>query len=263
MNQDTMTCVRGISHTFRARGESLQVLENVSFDVATGEVIAILGPSGCGKSTLLRCIAGLLEPSQGSVSIDGRTPLEAISAQRIGVAFQDPALLPWRTVRDNILLPSELGRASARVMSRDRVARLLELTGLSDFAEYRPHQLSGGMKQRVSLARALVREPSILLLDEPFGALDLLTRARLLEELWKIIRTTGTPTVLVSHSVEEALFLATRVLLLSSRPAIVREIIKPSWSSGRSLSLLDDPAFLKAVADCRQRLLLEEGVSVE
>ena len=222
--------VRHVSHQFALRGAALPVLQDVSFTVEPGEFVALLGPSGCGKSTLLRLVAGLDTPTQGSVQADGAA-IAGPDPSRV-VVFQDPTLYPWRTVRGNVGVgPQAQRKRFARrngpqeEQAQQRIDAALELVGLSEFAEAFPHQLSGGMAQRVALARALVNDPALLVLDEPFGKLDSLTRIRMqgeLERLWKDARFS---VLLVTHDVEEALLLADRVIVFSERPArVVAEV---------------------------------------
>lgn len=204
-----------VSHAFDLEGQSLPVLDDVSFTVKPGEFIALLGPSGCGKSTLLRLVSGLENPRQGQLSEDG-TAITAPHPSRV-VMFQDPTLYPWRTIWDNVALGLEI-RGELK-LHRNRVDAALKLVGLSEFAKAYPHQLSGGMAQRASLARALVNDPRLLILDEPLGKLDALTRLALQNEIVELWRKNRFTTLLVTHDVEEALFLATRVLVFSERPA--------------------------------------------
>jgi NitT/TauT family transport system ATP-binding protein len=214
--------IRDVSHHFELDGQPLPVLERISLDVAPGEFVALLGPSGCGKSTLLRLVAGLEPPRAGRIMADGSI-IEGPDPSRV-VVFQDPTLYPWRTVWNNVALGPE-ARGLLR-SQRGRVDDALRLVGLSDFANAYPHQLSGGMAQRAALARALVNEPRLLILDEPFGKLDSLTRLEMQGELAALWRRSGFTTLLVTHDVEEALFLARRVIVLSQRPArIVAEVI--------------------------------------
>lgn len=209
--------VLDVSHAFHLDGQDLPVLDRVSFRAEPGEFVALLGPSGCGKSTLLRLVAGLEPPSQGALLEDG-SPITGPDPSRV-VMFQDPTLYPWRTVWDNVAL----GLEARGVLKhhRNRVDDALKLVGLSDFASAYPHQLSGGMAQRVSLARALVNDPRLLVLDEPLGKLDSLTRLTMQGELVDLWHRTGFTALLVTHDVEEALFLATRVLVFSERPASI------------------------------------------
>jgi NitT/TauT family transport system ATP-binding protein len=207
--------IRNISHHFDLTAQRVSVLEHFSLTVEPGEFVAILGPSGCGKSTLLRLVAGLDMPVAGSIEVQG-TPVQGPDPSRI-LMFQDPTLFPWRTVRQNVALgPQARG---VLLQSQKRVDEVLALVGLSNFANALPHQLSGGMAQRVALARALVNDPQLLLLDEPLGKLDSLTRLKMQGELESLWRRAGFTALLVTHDVEEALLLASRVLVLSDQPA--------------------------------------------
>ena len=213
--------IRNVSHQFELEGEPLPVLDNVDFSVEPGSFVALLGPSGCGKSTLLRLLAGLDHPTSGELAVDGKIVGEP-DPSRI-LVFQDPTLFPWRTVWDNVALGLEAQGVLKR--SRHRVDNAIELVGLNGFDKAYPHQLSGGMSQRVALARALVNEPRLLLLDEPLGKLDSLTRLTMQTELVSLWQRAGLTAVLVTHDVEEALFLSQRVLIFGPRPArIVADI---------------------------------------
>jgi sulfonate transport system ATP-binding protein len=224
---------RALRRTFGKGAEAHTVLRDVNFEVQSGEVLAILGTSGCGKSTLLRATAGLDSPSAGSVDIDG-TPVQGIDA-RCAFAFQEPRLLPWHTLQANIAIGLPTG-VSAKD-GKAKVSRLLELVGLKDFAKHRPREISGGMAQRASLARALARNPGVLLLDEPFGALDALTRIKMQDLLLDIHRAAPTTVLLVTHDVDEALQLADRIIILGKEPdengaaapgaTIVRTVVVP------------------------------------
>jgi len=217
-----MITIKGVSQTFRGKAGRVEALRDINLAVGRGEFLTLIGRSGCGKSTLLRIIAGLLRPTRGEVFVDG----ERVATPRRDVAmvFQRPALLPWRTVEKNVLLPAEIfGWRGAEV--RDRAERLLTLTGLHAFRKRLPHELSGGMQQRVSLCRALVQNPKVMLMDEPFSALDALTREELAVELQRIHLETATTIVFVTHSIPEAVLLADRVAVLSSRPGQIRELV--------------------------------------
>jgi NitT/TauT family transport system ATP-binding protein len=227
----------GVSKNFGDLG----AVDAVSLTIAAGQTTALVGPSGCGKSTLLRMIAGLETPSGGSVRIGAETPRELAKRGALAMAFQDASLLPWRNVRDNITLGATLARKPAA-----GVDDLIRLVGLEGFAEHRPAELSGGMRQRVAIARALISKPEVLLLDEPFAAVDALTRARLnaeLPALWD-----DTTTVLVTHAVIEAVLLSDRVVVLSSRPARVVAEIPVVLAGPRDMAITRTPAF-KALCD--------------
>ena len=215
-------------------------LESVSYSLKQGELVSLLGPSGCGKTTLLRIVAGMTRASIGRVEIRGRT-VEG-PQEDFGFVFQSPNLLPWRSVLRNVLFPMEIaGRNDAK--ARTRAMELLDLVGLSGFAKSRPHQLSGGMKQRVALCRALVPAPSLLLMDEPFGALDELTRMEMQDLLLNIRRVSGTTVVFVTHSISEAVYLADEVLVFSRRPGRVIDRIRTALPYPRAPELRYTPAF--------------------
>jgi len=226
--------------------EGVLALSELSLTIAPGEFVAVLGPSGCGKSTLLRLVAALEQPTGGTVTVNGAPP-ERVSAQHaLGVAFQDHALLPWLDIRDNIALPF---RIAGRKIDEAAISRLIDLVGLSSFAAARPKQLSGGMRQRASIARALVLEPEVLLLDEPFGALDAVTRRQMNVELQRIWSARRITTMLITHSVDEALFLADRVVVMSGRPGrIVREVAVP-FARPRDPAVMRSEAFHRMVDD--------------
>jgi len=212
----------GLGKTF---ADGTEAVRPISLRFSAGETTALVGPSGCGKSTLLRMIAGLEEPSEGEVSIGGRLPEEVRRDAGLSIAFQDPSLLPWRTVRGNIELALKLARHRARPSDIDG---LIELVGLTGFGDTRPGSLSGGMRQRAAIARCLSTEPRLLLLDEPFGAVDELTRRQLAQDLPRIWEARGTTTLLVTHSVSEAVTLADRILVFTPRPAeLVADIAVP------------------------------------
>lgn len=200
-------------------GLTLTAIKAIDLKINRGEFIALTGPSGCGKSTVLRLLAGLEKPTTGQIVINDRAPSEAANQHRIGIAFQDHALLPWLTIRQNVALPFHLAK---RPVDAVKIDKLLTLVGLSSFSEARPKQLSGGMRQRAAIARALVLDPEVLLLDEPFAALDAVTRRHLNVELQKLLADYPVTTVLVTHSVEEAAFLADRVIVMTGRPGRVK-----------------------------------------
>jgi len=222
------------------RGRTVTALGPLDLDIAAGSFVAIVGPSGCGKSTLLRTIAGLTAPTAGSVRVADAAPATLIAQHQLGIAFQDHALLPWLSVRDNIALPFALAR---RNVDAARVDELIALVGLEEFANARPRQLSGGMRQRVAIARALVLRPRVLLLDEPFGALDAVTRRQLNIELQRIWWAQRITTILVTHSIDEAVFLADRVIVMSPRPGTIRRDVTIDLPRPRGREVLSDPVF--------------------
>jgi NitT/TauT family transport system ATP-binding protein len=243
--------VCGVRRSFERRAGRLAVLDGVDLDVGAGEVVAIVGPNGCGKSTLLRIMGGLLAPDEGWAEVGGR-PVVGPDPD-IGFVFQEPRLLPWRSVIDNVTYPLELA-GMAPDERRARARDLLRLVGLEAHADDRPHQLSGGMRQRAAIARALARRPAVLLLDEPFSALDALTRERFNVELLRLWERTGTAIAIVTHGVSEAVFLADRVVVLTERPArVVGEVSSP-LRRPRTLADLDAPAVADASAQVRALL---------
>lgn len=242
---------------FQSKDRQVTALADISLTVFEGEFAAILGPSGCGKTTILRMLAGSLQPTTGSVQVGGASNGRLRSRKQstdVGFVFQDARLLPWRTVRENVELSLEI-RAVAKKEERKAIAEdFLRLVNLDGFSDALPHELSGGMQQRVSIARALCYEPNLLLLDEPFGALDAQTRDRMNLELQEIWMKSQKTTVLVTHSISEAVFLADSVVLLSSHPGRVNEVKKIPFPRPRSLSLLDAPDFRAVVKHFRDRL---------
>ncbi len=220
-------------------GMALRALDDVTFEVGAREIVAIVGPNGCGKSTLLRLIAGLLTPDDGTIDLGGQPVIGP--DPRVGFVFQEPRLLPWASIRDNVGFPLRLADRP-EVERQARVTELLEQVDLTGFANARPHQLSGGMRQRAAIARALALEPSVLLLDEPFSSLDALTRERFGLELLDIWKRTATTIVLVTHSIPEAVFLADRVLMLSPRPGHVVADIRVGLPRPRRPEQVDTPA---------------------
>jgi NitT/TauT family transport system ATP-binding protein len=237
-----------VSKRFPLAGDAdgVLALSDLSLTIAPGEFVAILGPSGCGKSTLLRLVASLEQPTGGTVTLNGAAPGLVSARHALGVAFQDHALLPWLSVHDNIALPFRL---AGRTVDGPAIARLLELVGLASFGSARPRQLSGGMRQRASIARALVLEPEVLLLDEPFGALDAVTRRQMNVELQRIWSARRITTMLITHSVDEALFLADRVVVMSGRPGrILREVAVP-FARPRDPAMMRTEAFHRLVDD--------------
>jgi NitT/TauT family transport system ATP-binding protein len=233
--------VNAVSHAFVVDGVAVPALARTDLAVAPGELVSLIGPSGCGKSTLLRIAGGLLSPSTGAVTIDGAPPERAQREKRIGFVFQDPSLLPWRSVAANARLAAEVNRRGGRTLDVDP---LLELVGLAEFRDYYPHQLSGGMKQRVALARALALEPALLLMDEPFGALDDITRTELRYELIAIRADRATTVLFVTHSIAEAVLLSDRVAVMTGRPGRITAQIEVGLPYPRTPEVEESAKFL-------------------
>jgi NitT/TauT family transport system ATP-binding protein len=236
---------------FNSEWRTVTALERISIAVPKGSFLTLLGPSGCGKSTLLRVIADIVQPTSGSVRVLGETPAEARRNRHIGFVFQDAALLPWRSAIDNVRLPLEVGGRHELPPGAMGPEGLLALVGLTGWEKALPHELSGGMRQRVSIARALLGGPRVLLMDEPFGALDEITRDRLNEELLRIWRESGTTIVFVTHSIYEAAFLGQQVLMLAARPGRVREIVTIDLPEPRQLSMRETSQFTAQAAHLR------------
>jgi len=245
----------GVTVTFDTDHGLLTALQDISLSVRSGEFLTMLGPSGCGKSTLLRTVADLLPVSSGTVSVIGRAASEARRARQISFVFQDATLMPWLSVIDNIRLPLEVGRGNGAIIDAPVPAEeLLAMVGLKGRERALPHELSGGMRQRVAIARALICHPKILLMDEPFGALDEIKRDQLNVELLRIWQETGTTILFVTHSIPEAVFLGQRVLMLAANPGRVREVVDIDLPYPRHLGLRDQPEFIERAAHLRQVL---------
>ncbi len=252
---DTLLTITNLNVTYVTDEKTTVAVDDISFDVKKGELLSIVGPSGCGKSTILRCIAGLLQPTHGEICIDGK-PCIAAGSDR-GMVFQDFALFPWRTVRQNI----EFGLEVSGVPKEQRRARsdkYLQAMGLSEFADSRIHELSGGMKQRVGIARAMIMHPAVILMDEPFGALDAQTRNILQENLVKILKNSSRTIIFVTHSVDEALFLSDRILLLTKRPAHIHDIITVPGERPRRRT---DPTYTKMREDILDYLKEQNNIN--
>ena len=250
--------VIGVSRTFASHAGTTEALADVSLSVAAGEFVSIIGPSGCGKSTLLRIIGDLIEPSAGSVRVRGKPPRQARLDRDYGIVFQMPVLYDWRTVIENVRLPLELvGRPRAEREARPRA--LLRLVGLDGFEHHSPWQLSGGMQQRVAIARALALEPAILLMDEPFGALDEMTRERLNLELLHVCKETAATVLFVTHSIAEAVLLSSRVVVMTPRPGRLAGIVDIDLPRPRSEATHTLPRFFDLVTAVRETLQKHAG----
>jgi NitT/TauT family transport system ATP-binding protein len=244
--------VTGVDKLFGTGPTAVQALQGVDLAVGPGEFVSLIGPSGCGKSTLLRIIADLIPPTAGTVVVAGKAVGTARLDQEYGIAFQQAGLLEWRTVRANIELPLKL-HGAGRAERRARAMELLQLVGLEEFAEHHPSQLSGGMQQRVAIARALAPSPALLLMDEPFGALDEMTRERMQSELIRICGETGAAVVFVTHSIPEAVFLSNRVVVMSPRPGRITAVIDVPPAE-RDEDFREDERFYAAVTEVREAL---------
>jgi NitT/TauT family transport system ATP-binding protein len=249
----TAVACSNLTVRFVSERRTVTALDRITFSVDRGGFLSLLGPSGCGKSTLLRVVADLVQPSSGSIAVLGQKPEEARRARALGFVFQDAALLPWRTAQQNVELPLEVGGATLP-KSGPTPRELLALVGLAGWEASLPHELSGGMRQRVSIARALVSGPRVLLMDEPFGALDEITRDRLNEELRRIWQETQTTILFVTHSVYESIFLGEQVLVLAANPGRVKEIVPIDLPRSRDLSIRESEPFMRIASRLRRGL---------
>jgi NitT/TauT family transport system ATP-binding protein len=244
---------RGVTLTFQTADGEVQALSNVDLDIAEGDFVSFIGPSGCGKTTLLRVIADLEQPTSGTILVNGVTPEKARLNRHYGYIFQAAALYPWRTIERNVALPLEImGYPAAE--RRKRVAHYLKLVNLSGFERKYPWQLSGGMQQRASIARALSFEPALLLMDEPFGALDEIVRDHLNEQLLQLWNQTKKTVVFVTHSIPEAVFLSTKIVVMSPRPGRVIDIVDCNFARDRTLEIRETPDFIKIAQRVRAGL---------
>jgi NitT/TauT family transport system ATP-binding protein len=246
--------IAGVDKVF-ARGDQAvtKALEGIDLEIQSGEFVSLIGPSGCGKSTLLRIVGDLISPSTGTVTVNGKTAERARRDRDYGMVFQAPVLFDWRTVEDNVKLPLEiLGQDAATRTARAR--EMLELVELGDFMKHHPYQLSGGMQQRVAIARALAFQPSILLMDEPFGALDEMTRERMNSEVLRIWEQTGTTILFVTHSIPEAVFLSSRVVVMSPRPGRITTIVDIDLPRPRNEDTRETRRYFELVTSVREAL---------
>jgi NitT/TauT family transport system ATP-binding protein len=250
----------GVSKEFGKGG--VVALQDVDLEIGPGEFVSLIGPSGCGKSTLLRIVGDLIQPSGGTVVVNGKSARQARLDRDYGIVFQDAVLFDWRTVARNIGLPLELAGWS-REKRRGRVQEMLELVELTGFESHHPWQLSGGMQQRVSIARALSFDPPLLLMDEPFGALDEMTRERLNLELLRIWQASGSTVIFVTHSISEAVFLSTRVVVMSPRPGRITGVVDVDLPQPRTVRTREEPRFAELVRDVRRALRRGGGFEAE
>jgi NitT/TauT family transport system ATP-binding protein len=251
--------IAGVSKTFTGQTGQTEALRDISLAVERGGFVSIIGPSGCGKSTLLRIVGDLVEPSAGTVTVNGKRPRQARLDRDYGIVFQTPVLYEWRTVVGNVRLPLELaGRPRAEHEQRPRM--LLRLVGLEAFGDHHPWQLSGGMQQRVAIARALALNPSILLMDEPFGALDEMTREHLNSELLRVWSETSATVVFVTHSIAEAVFLSSRVVVMSPRPGRIERMVEIDLPRPRVDKTRALPRFFDLVTTVRDSLRQDSGL---
>jgi NitT/TauT family transport system ATP-binding protein len=254
MTDQPVVRLEGVDKVF-ARGDqpATTALQGITLDIAQGEFVSLIGPSGCGKSTLLRIIGDLTAPTRGAVVVNGKPAERARRDRDYGMVFQAPVLFEWRTVEDNVKLPLEIMGAPAERRSQ-RAAEMLQLVELSDFTRHYPWQLSGGMQQRVAIARALAFEPALLLMDEPFGALDEMTRERMNSEVLRIWEQTGTTVVFVTHSIPEAVFLSSRVVVMSARPGRVVKVIDVDLPRPRNEDTRESRRYFELVTEVREAL---------
>lgn len=254
MTQGGSVSLRDVSKVFRSKSGETLAVDGASFEIAAGSFVSLIGPSGCGKTTVARMIGDLLAPTSGEIVIDGESPAAARARRRVGFVFQKATLVDWRTVLRNVTLPLDVLRWD-REAKLKRGMELLELVGLSDFAQHRPDQISGGMQQRVAIARALSFDPDILIMDEPFGALDLITRDRMGFELLRIWSEATKTILFVTHSIEEAVLLSDVVVCMSPRPGRIQDIVAIDLGRPRTLEHRESAAFTKYSS--RLRRLLE------
>lgn len=254
-NAQTVINIKDLSLVFETNDGPVHALSNIDLAVKRGEFVSFIGPSGCGKTTLMRVVADLEQPTSGSVTVNGKTPEQARLDRSYGYVFQAAALFPWRTIEDNISLPLEI-MGFSKAERRERIEKNLALVNLSGFDKKYPWQLSGGMQQRASIARALSFDPDMLLMDEPFGALDEIVRDHLNEQLLKLWAATRKTVIFVTHSIPEAVFLSTKIVVMSPRPGRIHEIIDCDLGPDRPLEIRESEAFLKIAHRVREGLRL-------
>ena len=245
--------VRGLNMIYRGRGAETVALKDATLEIGEGAFVSLIGPSGCGKTTLLRLIADLIQPTSGELTVSGKTPRQARLERAYGYVFQAPVLYEWRTVLKNVMLPLEIMKFPSKER-RERAARLLEMVGLQNFHAQYPWQLSGGMQQRVSIARALAFDPKLLLMDEPFGALDEITREAMNLELLRIWQETGKTVVFVTHSIAEAVFLSSHIVVMTPRPGKIERVIEVGLPYPRSNDARESQAFFDLATLVREAL---------
>ncbi|MEO9649778.1 MAG: ABC transporter ATP-binding protein [Roseobacter sp.] len=253
MSKETVVHAQGLNLTFQTNDGPVHALKDVNLDIKAGDFVSFIGPSGCGKTTFLRCIAGLETPTAGDISVNGMTPDEARRARAYGYVFQAAGLYPWRTIGGNIRLPLEIMGFSKAEQS-ERVARVLDLVDLEGFDRKFPWQLSGGMQQRASIARALAFDADILLMDEPFGALDEIVRDHLNEQLLNLWARTEKTIGFVTHSIPEAVYLSTKIVVMSPRPGRISDVIESPLPKERPLDIRDSPEFIEIAHRVRDGL---------
>lgn len=247
--------VTSVAKAFQGTDSVTVALEDVSFQIRVGEFVSLIGPSGCGKSTLLRLVSGLIQPTAGQITVNGLAPVDARRKRQFGIVFQSPVLFDWRTVEQNVAMPLQVMKES-RSKADARVTELLGLVGLSDFRRHYPWQLSGGMQQRVSIARALTFAPPFLLMDEPFGALDMITRDRMAGELLRIWSSTpGTTVMFITHSIPEAILLSDRIVVMSARPGRIVGTVEVDLPRPRTEAIRESAAFYRYENDLRRTLI--------
>lgn len=254
----TVIAARDLSLTFQTNDGPVHALKDVSLEIGKGDFVSFIGPSGCGKTTFLRCVAALETPTEGALSVNGMTPDEARRARAYGYVFQAAGLYPWRTIGGNVRLPLEI-MGYPKAEQAERVKKTLELVDLEGFEKKFPWQLSGGMQQRASIARALAFDADLLLMDEPFGALDEIVRDRLNEELLGLWERTGKTILFVTHSIPEAVYLSTKIVVMSPRPGRITDVIESPLPKERPLDIRDSAAFIEVAHRVREGLRAGHG----